>query len=50
MGWEQGRGCHSAFVHSGSEIWNAGVCQVHGDQLEQPLDHQMQRLRPNDRR
>lgn len=40
VGWEQGRGCHSAFVHPGSEIWNVGMGQVLGDQFEQPLDVQ----------
>lgn len=48
--WEQGRGCHSAFVRPGSEIWNAGMGQVLGDQFEQSLAVQMGRLRPSDRR
>lgn len=50
VGWEQRWGCHSAFVHPGSEIRDVGVGQVFGDQLEQPLDVQMGRLRPSDRR
>lgn len=37
-GWEQGQGCHSAFIHPCSEIWSVGMGQVLGDQLEQPLD------------
>lgn len=48
--WEQGRGCHSAFVRPGSEIWNAGMGQVLGDRFEQSLAVQMGRLRPSDRR
>lgn len=31
-------GCHSAFIHPGSETWSVGMGQVLGDQLEQPLD------------
>lgn len=27
VGWEQGQGCHSAFVLTGSEMWNVGVDQ-----------------------
>lgn len=50
VGWEQGQGCHSAFVRPGSRGWNVGLCQVLGDQPKRPLDDQMGTLRPSERR
>lgn len=50
VGWEQGWGCHSAFVHPSWEIWNVGVVQELGDQLKWPFDVQMETLRPSDRK